>query len=69
MALHFIPAGWTDEVQPLDRDVFGALKAICRRLFASHCDAAEDATVAKSDAVRFLLEAWSAIEGALIEKG
>jgi hypothetical protein len=69
IVLHFIPAGWTDELQPLDRDVFGALKRICRRLFASHCDAAEDVAVARSDAVKFLLQAWSDLEVAVIEKG
>jgi hypothetical protein len=67
--LHFIPAGWTDEFQPLDRSVFGALKAMCRTLFARHCTAGDDVAVAKSNAVRFLLEARSALEVAVIEKG
>jgi hypothetical protein len=31
--LHFIPPGCTDERQPLDRDVFGALKYMYRRPF------------------------------------
>ena len=31
--LHFIPAGMTDKLQPLDRNCFGALKATARRLF------------------------------------
>ena len=31
--LHFIPPGATDELQPLDRRVFGVLKATARRLF------------------------------------
>jgi hypothetical protein len=34
--LHFIPPGWTDELQPLDRYVFRALKSVCRRLFHRH---------------------------------
>ena len=33
ITLHYIPAGATDQLQPLDRRVFGALKAIARRLF------------------------------------
>jgi hypothetical protein len=28
----FIPLGWTDTLQPLDRRVFGALKAYARQL-------------------------------------
>ena len=33
VSLHFIPPGATDELQPLDRRVFGVLKATARRLF------------------------------------
>jgi hypothetical protein len=67
--LHFIPARWTGELQPLEQYVFGALKAICRKLFARHYTAGNDVTVTKSDVPRFLLEAWSALEVAVIEKG
>jgi hypothetical protein len=35
--LWFIPAGHTDEPQPLDRAVFGALKATFRRRFELEC--------------------------------
>jgi hypothetical protein len=31
--LLFIPPGMTDQLQPLDCSVFGALKSICRKLF------------------------------------
>ena len=33
ITLHYIPAGMTDELQPLDRRVFGALKSAARKLF------------------------------------
>ena len=33
ISLHYIPAGATDALQPLDRRVFGALKSSARRLF------------------------------------
>jgi hypothetical protein len=47
IVLHFIPAGWTDELQLLDRYVFGVLKSICRKLFACHCTVAENTAVRK----------------------
>ena len=31
--LHFIPAGMTEKLEPLDRNCFGALKVTARRLF------------------------------------
>lgn len=66
--LHFIPAGWTDELQPLDRYVFGALKSMCRRLFHRFCQA-EDPEVRRRDAVGFLCQAWDALTTNIIEKG
>ena len=33
LQLHFIPAGMTDKLQPLDRNCFGALKDTACRLF------------------------------------
>jgi hypothetical protein len=66
--LHYIPPGWTDELQPLDRYVFGALKAICRRLFCRHCQES-DANVRRPDAARFAQEAWDALETHIVEKG
>jgi hypothetical protein len=67
--LHFIPAEWTDELRPLDRDIFGTLKAICRRLLDPHCHAAQDASVVKANIARFLLEAWDVLELRVFEKG
>ena len=34
--LHFIPESFTDQLQPLDRRCFGALKATARRVFREH---------------------------------
>jgi hypothetical protein len=67
--LHYIPAGWTDELQPLDRYVFGAMKAMCRRLFQRHCDRSEDGRVSRSDAIKFLVRIWELLEVRVIEKG
>jgi hypothetical protein len=69
VALHFIPAGWTDERQLLDCYVCGALKSIYLRLYACYCTAAENASVRKADTVSFLIESWDLLEVAAIEKG
>jgi hypothetical protein len=66
--LYFIPVGWTDELQPLDRYVFGALKAVCRRLFTSFCHEA-GTRVTKPDAVAFLREDWDCLNPHVVEKG
>jgi transposase len=66
--LHFIPPGWTDELQPLDRYVFGALKSMCRRLFQRYCQECQ-ARLKRVDAVGFLVEAWDRLEARVIEKG
>jgi hypothetical protein len=68
IVLHFIPAGRTDELQVLDSHVVGAIESICRKLFACRCTAVENAAVRKTDAVRFLIEAWDLLEVAVMEK-
>jgi hypothetical protein len=65
--LNFIPAWWTDELQPLDQDILSRLKAICRRLFACHDDTAQD--VVETDAIRFVFEAWDVLNVVVVEKG
>jgi hypothetical protein len=66
--LHFIPRGWTDQLQPLDRYVFGALKAACRRLFHRHCQVHQDGKTGKADAIRLLIEAWESVAVGVFEK-
>jgi hypothetical protein len=68
ICLQFIPAGWTDELQPLDRYVFGALKSICRRLFHRHYQVHEDGQTRKPDAIKFLIEAWEALTVHVLQK-
>jgi hypothetical protein len=65
--LHFIPAGWTDELQPLDPYVFGALKSACRRLFNRFCRA-EEPEIRRRDAVAFLCRAWQDLATRVVEK-
>lgn len=64
--LHYIPAGATDALQPLDRRVFGALKSSARRLFRRRrevnrtlVDACEDLRIAWENVGSDVLEeAW-----------
>jgi hypothetical protein len=67
--VHFIPPGWTDEPQPLDRYVFGAMKSMCRRLFQRFCQCSDDGRVKTRDAVQFLIQCWDGLETRVIEKG
>jgi hypothetical protein len=66
--LKFIPAGMTDRLQPLDRYIFGALKACCRRLYDRFCNENPDVRITSEQAVKFLQEAWDKISTQLIKK-
>jgi hypothetical protein len=65
---HFIPAGWTDSLQPLDRYIFGALKSMCRRLFHRHLQHHDDGRTTKPDAIQFLIEAWNTLATDIVRK-
>jgi hypothetical protein len=66
--LHFIPPGWTDEPQPLDRYIFGALKSTWRKLFHHHHQFYDDDRTRKPDAIRFLIEAWESLNADIARK-
>ena len=66
ISLHFIPPGLTDKWQPLDRRVFGVLKAYARRLFRERTEFAETKGRTRPEAVQDLLAAWSRISKNLI---
>jgi hypothetical protein len=67
--LWFIPAGHTDELQPLDRAVFGAVKSIFRRRFAEQCHASPNGRLTKSAAVTILRDIWKNLSPASISLG
>jgi hypothetical protein len=67
--LRFIPAGHTDELQPLDRAVFGAMKAVFRRRFESLRRQFPNDRVTKSDAIQILIDIWDNLSPASISKG
>jgi hypothetical protein len=49
IVLHFIPSGLTDLLQPLDRSVFGALKAEYRAIYRMDMSQREDRRMTKAD--------------------
>ena len=60
--LIFIPAGLTDELQPLDRLVFGSLKATARRLFKKAYNENPNKKFDKEAAIQHLLAAWEHLQ-------
>jgi hypothetical protein len=55
--LLFIPPGLTDELQPIDRFVFGAMKATCRRLYRLHGQSDPSCPITQRLAAGFLIRA------------
>jgi hypothetical protein len=68
-AIHFIPPGLTDIVQPLDRAVFGALKAGYRAIDRYEMSQKEDKSVTKADFAAYLLLAWELASEDAIQRG
>jgi hypothetical protein len=59
----------TDDLQPLDRYVFGHLKSTGKRLFRLYVQRhiTEDIVINKQLAIQFLIEAWKTIgKGTLV---
>jgi hypothetical protein len=63
-----IPGGYPDKLQPLDRTVFGVMKAIFRRLFEQARHNAEDNRVRKLP-IHILKEIWRDLSIACIREG
>lgn len=57
--LHFIPAGFTDSFQPLDRYVFGALKSMARAAFYDEYVKNPEAEHTIAKACKILLNCWA----------
>jgi transposase len=68
VVLHFIPAGQTDHYQPLDRAVFGVLKAISRRLYREFFAGKAEEKVDKPRAAQFLMEAWEQVKPEVLRR-
>jgi hypothetical protein len=62
----FIPAGLTDELQPLECFVFGAMKANCHRM--PRVQVAEEGVMSKQAAASFLIRAWEGVSTAVFDE-
>jgi hypothetical protein len=65
--LLFILPGLTDELQPLDRFNFGAMKATCRRLYRRHRASDAGVRITREIAAAFLIRAWEAMSSDALE--
>jgi hypothetical protein len=61
-----IPPGFTDEMQPLDRFVFGVMKAQSRRMYRSYAAGLEP--VNKAIAAAFVIRAWEAVSTPVLDE-
>ena len=62
----FIPAGFTDEMQPLDRSIFATLMVYLKRLWRQRFQENPNTRFTKALAVELLLPAWEKISPQLI---
>ena len=67
-ALHYIPASMTDYLQPLDRNVFGALKAMARAEWYKMFILKPDHQFNIADACAILLRCWSTLSNKTQQK-
>jgi hypothetical protein len=67
--LHYIPAGATDSLQPLDRLIFGVLKSHARRLFRLRVRGDQTIRRTKREAVEDVIHAWDLISQGTITSG
>ena len=58
ITLHYIPAGQTDKYQPLDRTIFGPLKATGRHLISMKLSENMEDRITKKDSVSNLIFSW-----------
>jgi hypothetical protein len=65
--LLFITPGLTDDLQPLDRYVFEAMRGLCRRLYRMHCESTGSDEMTQQVAITFLLRAWEQVSPQTLE--
>ena len=66
--LHYIPAGFTDSLQPLDRYIFGALKSMARAEFYREYTKNPEAKQTIEHACEILLDSWNRLSEATLKK-
>lgn len=64
--LYLIPAGMTDELQPLDKKIFGPMKTFARKLFRLRCKDNPNLKRTKKDACQDMVRAWERLHEELI---
>jgi hypothetical protein len=64
----FVPSGLTDEWQPLDRAVFGVVKAISRRLYREKMADRHTEMLTRAEAAQMLMEAWGLVTPATLRR-
>jgi hypothetical protein len=65
--LLFIPPALTDELQPLDRFVFGVMKGTYRRPYRLHCECNPGAAMSQEIAAAFLIRAWEGVSTGVLD--
>ena len=65
ISLHFIPPGMTDEFQPLDRKIFGIVKAYAKNLYRQRIKNGID-NITKSGACQDMIKAWDLVKDSSI---
>ena len=65
ISLHFIPPGMTDAFQPLDRKIFGIVKAHAKRLYRQRVKAS-NGIITKKDACQDMISSWNMIHDSSI---
>ena len=65
----FIPGGCTDDLQPLDRAVFGSLEATAKRLWRLMDEKGERERMGKKEMIQILIPAWEKISPLIIRAG
>jgi hypothetical protein len=66
--LHSSPAGGTDQFQPLDRFIIGAIKSMTRRIFLQRIRDRPCGKVTKLEAVQMLIRAWTHVQEKTMEE-
>ena len=61
MELIYVPAGYTDEMQPLDRSIFGTLKSYLKRLWRERFQQEPNLRFTRAVAVELLIPAWERV--------
>ena len=64
--LYLIPAGMTDELQPLDKKIFGPMKMFARQLFRQRYD--QDKRRGKKEACEDMVRAWERLSPDTIQE-